>query len=77
MSPKSVKDQTDFEARLDKLERENRGLKEANASLSAKLFDEMEKTDALQVANEGLAARICTLVTFIKQNQVATANKSN
>ncbi|KAL7478810.1 hypothetical protein ACHAW6_004568 [Cyclotella cf. meneghiniana] len=77
MSPKSVKEQHDFEARLDKLERENRGLKEANASLSAKLFDEMEKTDGLQVANEGLAARICKLVTFIKQNQVAPVNKSN
>ncbi|KAL3805289.1 hypothetical protein HJC23_008996 [Cyclotella cryptica] len=77
LSPKNVKELTDFEARLDKLERENRGLKEANASLSAKLFDEMEKTDGLQVANEGLAARICKLVTFIKQNQASAASKTN
>ena len=42
-------------------------MRETSATLSTKLFDEMEKTDALRVANEGLAARICKLVAFIQQ----------
>ena len=58
---------TDLERRVKKIEKENKGLREANSTLSAKLFDEMEKTDALRVANEGLAARICKLVAFIQQ----------
>ena len=57
----------DLERRVKKIEKENKGLREANTTLSAKLFDEMEKTDALRVANEGLAARICKLVAFIQQ----------
>mmetsp|Transcript_11564 Transcript_11564/g.24659 ORF Transcript_11564/g.24659 Transcript_11564/m.24659 type:complete len:1393 (+) Transcript_11564:306-4484(+) len=57
-----------LESRIKKVEKENKGLREANSTLSAKLFDEMEKTDALRVANEGLAARICKLVAFIQQN---------
>mmetsp|Transcript_20053 Transcript_20053/g.32669 ORF Transcript_20053/g.32669 Transcript_20053/m.32669 type:complete len:663 (+) Transcript_20053:2-1990(+) len=57
-----------LESRMKKVEKENKGLREANSTLSAKLFDEMEKTDALRVANEGLAARICKLVAFIQQN---------
>jgi hypothetical protein len=32
-----------------------------------KLSDEIERTKALQIANEGLAARIRTLVNFIKK----------
>jgi hypothetical protein len=43
-------------------------MREANATLSAKLFEEMERTDALSVANEGLATRICRLVAYIQQN---------
>jgi len=57
----------DLERRVKRIEKENKGLREANTTLSAKLFDEMEKTDALRVANEGLAARICKLVAFIQQ----------
>ncbi|KAL7539323.1 hypothetical protein ACHAXR_009180, partial [Thalassiosira sp. AJA248-18] len=57
-----------LESRIKKVEKENKGLREANSTLSAKLFDEMEKTDALRVANEGLAARICKLVAFIQSN---------
>jgi len=57
-----------LESSIKKVNKENKGLKEANNTLSAKLFDEMEKTDALRVANEGLAARICKLVAFIQQN---------
>jgi len=57
-----------LEARLKSIEKENTGLREANATLSAKLFNEMERTDALRVANEGLATRICKLVAFIQQN---------
>jgi len=56
-----------LEARIRNIEKENTGLREANATLSAKLFDEMERTDALRVANEGLATRICKLVAFIQQ----------
>ena len=56
-----------LERRIRKSEKENRGLRETSATLSTKLFDEMEKTDALRVANEGLAARICKLVAFIQQ----------
>ena len=50
------------------IEKENTGLREANATLSAKLFEEMERTDALRVANEGLATRICKLVAFIQDS---------
>ena len=53
---------------MKKVEKENKGLREANSTLSTKLFDEMEKTDALRVANEGLAARICKFLAFIQQN---------
>ena len=56
-----------LEARIRNIEKENTGLRDANATLSAKLFDEMERTDALRVANEGLATRICKLVAFIQQ----------
>jgi len=56
-----------LEARITKVAKENKGLRDANSKLSIKLFDEMEKTDALRVANEGLAARICKLVAFIQQ----------
>lgn len=71
-SHKSAQDaDVQFDARLKKIEKENRGLKEANATLSTKLFDEMEKTDALRIANEGLAARICKLVAYIQKNPVA------
>ncbi len=59
---------SDIEARLKKIEKENKGLRDANELLSTKLFDEMEKTDSLRAANEGLAARICKLVSFIQQN---------
>lgn len=61
-----------LEKGIKRCEKENKGLREANATLSAKLFDEMEKTDALRVANEGLAARICKLVAFIQQNPGAS-----
>ncbi|KAL3809382.1 hypothetical protein ACHAXA_007458 [Cyclostephanos tholiformis] len=57
-----------LEVRIRNIEKENTGLREANATLSTKLFDEMERTDALRVANEGLATRICKLVAFIQQN---------
>ena len=59
---------TELESRIKRVENENQGLKDANSTLSIKLFDEMEKTDALRVANDGLAARICKLVTFIQEN---------
>ena len=49
------------------VEKENTGLREANEQLSTKLFDEMERTDELRVANEGLATRICKLVAFVQQ----------
>ena len=55
-------------SRVKGVENENKGLRDANSTLSTKLFDEMEKTDALRVANDGLAARICKLVTFIQEN---------
>lgn len=58
----------ELESRVKRVENENKGLRDANSTLSAKLFDEMEKTDALRVANDGLAARICKLVTFIQEN---------
>ena len=61
---------TDLESRIKKIEKENKGLKEAQETLSTKLFDEMEKNDELRIANEGLGARICKLVSFIKQNPV-------
>ncbi len=48
------------------VEKENAGLREANATLSVKLFEEMERTDALCVANKGQATRICKLVAFIQ-----------
>jgi hypothetical protein len=57
-----------LEARIKNIEKENSGMREANATLSAKLFEEMERTDALSVANEGLATRICRLVAYIQQN---------
>mmetsp|Transcript_1525 Transcript_1525/g.3392 ORF Transcript_1525/g.3392 Transcript_1525/m.3392 type:complete len:1208 (+) Transcript_1525:642-4265(+) len=63
---------SDVEARLKKIEKENKGLRDANELLSTKLFDEMEKTDSLRTANEGLAARICKLVSFIQQNSGTT-----
>ncbi|KAL7501680.1 hypothetical protein ACHAWT_009549 [Skeletonema menzelii] len=59
---------TELESRVKRVENENKGLRDANSTLSVKLFDEMEKTDALRVANDGLAARICKLVTFIQEN---------
>lgn len=60
---------SELESKVKRVENENKGLRDANSTLSAKLFDEMEKTDALRVANDGLAARICKLVTFIQENQ--------
>jgi hypothetical protein len=57
-----------LEARIKNIEKENSGLREANATLSGKLFEEMERADALSVANEGLATRICRLVAFIQQH---------
>jgi hypothetical protein len=48
------------------VEKENAGLREANAILSTKLFKEIERTDTLHVGNEGLATRICKLVAFIQ-----------
>ena len=57
-----------LEVRLQKVEKENKGLREANNIMSTKLFDEMEKTESLKIANEGLGARICKLVKFIQQN---------
>ncbi len=49
------------------VEKENAGLREANATLSAKLFEEMERTDTLGIANKGLATRICKLVAFMQR----------
>lgn len=63
-----------LESQVKKIHKENKGLREANNTLSAKLFDEMERTDALRVANEGLAARICKLVAFIQQTPNSSAN---
>ena len=72
---------TELESRVKRVENENKGLRDANSTLSVKLFDEMEKTDALRVANDGLAARICKLVTFIQENaqgkQKLTQSASN
>jgi len=65
-----------LESQVKKIHKENKGLREANNTLSAKLFDEMERTDALRVANEGLAARICKLVAFIQQTPNSSANAS-
>jgi hypothetical protein len=49
--------------------RENMNLRKAYATLSSKLFDEMERTDSLRIANEGLATWICKLAALIqKQN---------
>ncbi len=47
-------------------EKENAGLSEANATHSAKLLEEMERTDALHITNDGLATRICKLAAFIQ-----------
>jgi len=50
--------------------RENKNLRKAYATLSSKLFDEMERTDSLRIANEGLATWMCKLVALIqKQNK--------
>ncbi len=59
---------TELESRVKRVENENKGLRDANSTLSTKLLGEMEKTDAMRVANDGLAARICKLVTFIQEN---------
>eukprot|EP00956_Cyclotella_meneghiniana_P000591 scaffold642_cov75-Cyclotella_meneghiniana.AAC.9 len=56
-----------FEARLEKLEKANKDLKDANAALATKLTAEAEKTKALLGENEGLETKICKLVAFIKQ----------
>jgi len=63
-----------LEVRLKKVEKENKGLREANNIMSTKLFDEMEKTESLKIANEGLGARICKLVKFIQQNSGGASN---
>ena len=63
----STKDNTDIEARLNKLERRNKELRGSNAALSEKLSVETQKTKSLEAANKGLAARICKLVDFIKE----------
>lgn len=63
---------TQLEVRLKNVEKENKGLREANSIMSTKLFDEMEKTESLKIANEGLGARICKLVDFIQQNSGAS-----
>jgi regulator of replication initiation timing len=78
-SPKKVTHEpsSDLDSRLKAVERENARLKEANASLSAKLCEEMEKTEALRTANDGLAARICKLVAFIKENPSTSAPAKN
>ncbi len=55
-----------LEARMRNVEKENASLREASATLFAKLFKEMEGTDALHVANKGLATRICKLMAFIQ-----------
>ena len=47
--------------------RENKNLRKAYATLSSKLFDEMERTDSLRIANEGLATWLCKLVELIKK----------
>lgn len=65
-----------LEVRLRKVEKENKGLREANNIMSTKLFDEMEKTESLKIANEGLGARICKLVKFIQQNSGGTSSGS-
>ena len=53
--------------------RENSSLREENTTLSARLSEETEKTEAVRVANEGLAARICKLVSFIQENRKGDA----
>ncbi|KAL3783631.1 hypothetical protein ACHAWO_001249 [Cyclotella atomus] len=63
----SLKEKADLEARLEKLEKENKSLTESNAALSTKLSGEIERTKSLETANKGLAARICKLVDFIKE----------
>jgi prefoldin subunit 5 len=63
-----------LEVRLKKVEKENKGLREANNIMSTKLFDEMEKTESLKIANEGLGARICKLVKYIQQNSGGASN---
>jgi hypothetical protein len=67
--PKSVglKEKAGLEARLEKLEKENRVLSESNVALSTKLSEEKERMKSLEVANKGLAARICKLVALIKE----------
>jgi hypothetical protein len=55
-----------LEVQMRNIEKENAGLKEANTTLSAKLFEDMERTDVLRIANKGLATRICKLVAFIQ-----------
>ena len=65
-----------LEVRLKKVEKENKGLREANNIMSTKLFDEMEKTESLKIANEGLGARICKLVKFIQQNSGGASSGS-
>jgi hypothetical protein len=66
-STMTTKDKPDIEARLNKLERKNKELRGSNAALSKKLSVETEKTKSLEAANKGLAARICKLVDFIKE----------
>jgi chromosome segregation ATPase len=62
-------DATDTSSQTSSLVKENKNLRKAYATLSSKLFDEMEKTDSLRIANEGLGTRICKLVALIqKQN---------
>jgi chromosome segregation ATPase len=58
---------SDLESRLEQIERDNKGLREANNDLSTKLTDEIGRTKSLEQANKGLADRICTLVEFIKE----------
>ena len=63
----TTKDNTDLESRLNQIKRKNQELRGSNAALSKKLSAESEKTKSLEVANKGLAARICKLVDFIKE----------
>ncbi len=55
-----------LELQMRNVKKENAGLRETNATLSSKLFKEMERTDTLHIASEGLATRICKLVAFIQ-----------
>lgn len=66
-STRRSEDQTAFEARLEKLERANKDLKDINAALTTKLTVEAEKTKELRRENEGLETKICKLVAFIKK----------